>query len=314
MYAEAFDEDQERDWAEYERLLAVLPDGVEIVNPLDFEEWERLVPRPTLIVPDRAKQALENNPMNRKVSRYMVLRHVQAMTRGEWNFNGQTIGLDLNGNLVDGQHRLTALVETNMAMWVIVVAGLDPQAQETTDTGKSRTLANMLERRGEQDPRGLAAAVSWYWKLINNKMMATDPQWRAPTIQQGLQVLEENPRLRDDLVLGRQVGEHVRAGRTLFPALYYYLANFDEEDTAEFFERLRDGQLLVEGDPVYALRSSISNLVARTDVKTIPGDYLAAITIKAWNGYRKGTVVKLLKFRRGGASPEPFPQPIQEPL
>ena len=47
--------------------------------------------------------------------------------------------------------------------------------------------------------------------------------------------------------------------------------------------------------------------------KTVRGQrsetYLTAILIKAWNAYRSGEEVGVLRFRPGGAHPEKFPEP-----
>jgi len=39
-------------------------------------------------------------------------------------------------------------------------------------------------------------------------------------------------------------------------------------------------------------------------------DVIIALVLKAWNAYRSGETIQLLRFKVGGAHPEKFPEPI----
>jgi len=74
-----------------------------------------------LITPEIAEGLLETNDGNRSLSRGTVIAYVNDMLSGNWDETvGSAISIDSNGVLRDGQHRLTAIVESGVSvrMWV----------------------------------------------------------------------------------------------------------------------------------------------------------------------------------------------------
>ena len=50
---------------------------------------------------------------NRNISDMLVLKYAVAMLDGDWHNIGDPIRLDERGRLTDGQHRLSAVVESD---------------------------------------------------------------------------------------------------------------------------------------------------------------------------------------------------------
>jgi hypothetical protein len=300
------------------RNLGEAPEELAIANPLTPQELARITVSIELVTPQMAAEWLGHNPTNRQMSPNRLRRNTETMREGDWGFNGQPITKDKNGNVVDGQHRLASLISAQMSAWFIVIRGLEPIAQETTDLNQPRKLKDMIYRRGYANHSDLAAVTNWLWRYLEGKMTGTAYASKFPTVPQGLKVFEEHvDGFQDSLRVGSRVGKSLKVGRPVFSMLHYVLSDIDQEDTDEFFARLADGQALVEGDSIYALRRAIDNLRKQqvSHTRGIPGEYLAAITIKAWNSYRRGDRnVKVVVWKRGGAHPEPFPTPIVAPL
>ena len=55
------------------------------------------------------------------------------MQNGEWKLNGKSICFDWNGRLLNGQHRLSAVVRSGVPLTTLVVRGLDPALVPTQD-------------------------------------------------------------------------------------------------------------------------------------------------------------------------------------
>lgn len=73
------------------------------------------------ITPEIAQALLETNTENRKLSRGTVQAYSQDILAGNWDENvGVAISIDENGILRDGQHRLSAIVQTGIGIhtWV----------------------------------------------------------------------------------------------------------------------------------------------------------------------------------------------------
>ncbi len=74
-----------------------------------------------LITPEIAAAMLETNNENRKISKGTVEAYMNDILSGNWNEAvGVAISIDENGILRDGQHRLTAIVQSGKSihMWV----------------------------------------------------------------------------------------------------------------------------------------------------------------------------------------------------
>src|SRR5947199_10315040 len=72
------------------------------------------------ITPKKAAEYLGLNTANRPLSNRTVREFAAAMRRGEWRVTHQGIAFDTTGALVDGQHRLAAIVEADLPVDVTV--------------------------------------------------------------------------------------------------------------------------------------------------------------------------------------------------
>lgn len=83
-------------------------------------------------------------------------RYKAEMLAGRWKENGQPIVFEGNNYLVDGQHRLRAIIEADIPVKSLVVYGVDTDAAMTIDTGLSRTLGDVFMMRGVRNARLLS--------------------------------------------------------------------------------------------------------------------------------------------------------------
>ena len=102
------------------------------------------------ITPARAAELLEANTTNRPLSRPVVRSFAEAMRRGEWMVTHQGIAFDVNGVLVDGQHRLAAIIEADRPVELTVFTEVGEGTFDVLDTGKRRTAADVLAIEGEK--------------------------------------------------------------------------------------------------------------------------------------------------------------------
>ena len=116
------------------------------------------------ITPEMASEMLERNKNNyRKISYETVRRYSEIMKRGGWRMNSESIKLDRNGNVIDGQHRLAAIVKSGMTIKTAVVYNLDADTADVLDRGRPRTLAQLT--RGELNSS--EAAIARYLLKVN---------------------------------------------------------------------------------------------------------------------------------------------------
>lgn len=96
------------------------------------------------ITPTVARLMLESQQYNRKVRNGHVVELASAITRGEWRTTHQGIAFDNCGRLIDGQHRLRAIILSGVSIDMMVTIGCDPSDFEVMDISATRTAADRL--------------------------------------------------------------------------------------------------------------------------------------------------------------------------
>ena len=102
----------------------------------------KLISKIILITPEMAQKCLSKNPLNRRIDPVVVRRYAEEMRTSRWRITHQGICFDENGNLLDGQHRLAAIVKCGIAQWMFVVKGVPRTSCPAIDTGRMRSLSN----------------------------------------------------------------------------------------------------------------------------------------------------------------------------
>lgn len=107
------------------------------------------------ITPEMAREWLTRNMQgNRPVLKTTVHNYARQMKAGTWNLTHQGIAFDEDGVLVDGQHRLHAIIEANVPVKMNVTYNVHREQGEvfTIDMGRKRTYANVAQMSGITDP------------------------------------------------------------------------------------------------------------------------------------------------------------------
>ena len=128
-----------------DRLSSIIP----------LVEWQKLnIKQPRLVrvavYSSVAKEMLALNVKNRRIRRNAVDYLKHQITVGEWrNDHPQPVIFSDGGRLIDGQHRLQAILEMNIdassALIVRVETGAHDDVREYLDTGVPRSLDDRVE-------------------------------------------------------------------------------------------------------------------------------------------------------------------------
>lgn len=100
------------------------------------------------IGPDKANEYLATNVCNRACSKAAVKRWAETMRAGAWKLSSDAIAFDWNGVLINGQHRLNALIQTGATMPFLVGYNFPPESKNSLDVGKKRSLHEILTING----------------------------------------------------------------------------------------------------------------------------------------------------------------------
>lgn len=258
-----------------------------------------------IITPEQAIDLLGYNSQNRNVRPDVVNRYARDMLANEWTPDS-VIKIDEKGILVDGQHRLFAVIEADIPMTFIIVRDVTEEARWTVDTGLKRSFHDMLSMQGERNTTDLATIVRVHWQYHYDQLIANT----TPTINELMVHLQNNPGLRDATKFGRSLQHIFRVSAGPVGAALYEFIQRDAGMASSFVAHIRTDVHLATDDPTLAWRRWAGNLKTAGDADKIT---TFAITIKAWNAFVNGKGLRVLHWRRFGPTAEPFPT-IARPL
>lgn len=95
--------------------------------------------------PTAQKILLASNYDNRKVRKSVVAKYARDMLNGNWLFTPEPIVISKTGRLLNGQHRLMAVVESHCPQKFMVTSGFDDETFSVLDRGALRTKSDALK-------------------------------------------------------------------------------------------------------------------------------------------------------------------------
>lgn len=115
-----------------------------------------------IITPEMASDFLSQNQGNRAIRRSWVMELARRMSEGEWEITHQGIAFDTLGNLVDGQHRLHAIVLSGASVTMAVTSGIAPKGAIglPIDEGVKRSISDQLGI-----PKGITTAATFLTRI-----------------------------------------------------------------------------------------------------------------------------------------------------
>lgn len=244
------------------------------------------------------------NTHNRNIKPPKVDQFARAMREGEWKFNGNRICISDTGVILDGQHQLSAIVDSGTTQKFIVVKGLPEDTQETMDTGSQRSIGDVLKLRGYPSSIQLGVIAR---TILSYKKSQTLVTWARRDIMpwEIVSYVDENADiLLDSLHAGSAAKRYLnRPSVTSLASLHYLFSLVSTEDADAFFFMLRTGEG-IDNESVRTLRKALT----LNHHHAMNSNTAIAVTVKAFNYWREGRDVKHLSWRGGGSSPETFPQ------
>jgi hypothetical protein len=260
------------------------------------------------IGPSEASALLARNVANRPLRPRYVESLSRQMQDGYWQLVGDPIRIAEDGRLLDGQHRLHAILTSGTTQQFVMVDGLDERAQLAMDSGIRRSFADILQMAGESNCRNIAAvtrlALMRDLGYSYSDMAAGSVQFGSSELQA---TLDKHPELRDAAREGQSAFNAMRIPASFAGFGWWEFGHINADDRDEFYRKIREKDFFGPTDPVSRLYTTMLENAASS--RDIPRLTKFALFIKTWNHFRDGTEGKVLYWRRGGANPESFPTP-----
>lgn len=265
-------------------------------------------PKVVRVQPATATKILNKNTMNRPLRDGRVDRYAAEMKAGKWRLNGETIKITKDGDLLDGQHRLFAVIEAGVAVDLMIIEGLDPSVMPTIDTGAPRSMGDVLAIGGGKNANTVAATLRWLVWYHRRKRGPSGPSKEhgkenaAYTNQALLEALPRYGGLEDRVreAVSKTKAKVLISGGVL-SFVYFMAYRTDPAKAGAWLATLDSG--IVEGvhNPVHALRERL--IAFKASNRKPAAVEIAALASKSWNAYASGHVMKVLRW----TSTEDFP-------
>jgi hypothetical protein len=198
--------------------------------------------RETLITPATATTWLEGNTHNRPVRDATVKRYARDMKAGRWQLTHQGIAFGPEGELLDGQHRLWAIVTAETAVRMMVARGVSPGVQAVIDDNMPRSAGDGLKLQYDTPTRAVEVAVA--------KWLASDQVRSRPSRQE---VIETFLAHREAIGFASRSFPRMLRGVTIAAVLTVLARAWysqDRDKLARFAEILATGRLHSEAEDV----------------------------------------------------------------
>lgn len=255
--------------------------------------------------PEVAKGFLEFLPeRQRSLSPASVDMYTADMLEGEWIFTGDAIRFDTEGNLIDGQHRCTSVVESGRTVPAVVIRGLGGDAILNLDNGRRRSFADDLKIKGYPNHTNLAAIVGrvWHWEhgnfgykgvpMVQNALYANT----SPTRSQLWSTLTGHEELVEVATHAQRIARYTpNVPASVNGFAWWLLGKADVDKREAFFHELVNG--VTQNNPEYPITVLKRVTTRRMGPSERPESWVwLAYYIKAWNAWYNEQSISYLRM------------------
>jgi hypothetical protein len=251
------------------------------------------------ITPLLAAEYMAKNTRNRHINWRTVAKYAHDIENGNWQMAGEPIKFGSDGSLLDGQHRLEAILKTQQAVQMVVVRGLAPESQHVMDSGKPRGFAGQLQIAGHPNASRLAATARLaYWHhhgiLFNDSRIKEEV-----SISDLIAFVDFNPDLATAItLLPSNYRQKIDASPQVICTFIWITRRRDSEASERFMDQLITKANLPNGSPILALDSRFREM-SRLKTHVSRSVALSAF-IRAWNAWRQDKPLGRIQTHREG--------------
>lgn len=237
-----------------------------------------------MITPQIAESWLSKNIENRKMKKRLIDRLSNDLRTKKWRLTGDTIKFDTKDNLVDGQHRLTACVDTQESFPSLVVYGVATDTHDVMDTGISRSAGDLLAMHGVSYS---LAVASMFRLMIHQKRGLEARNNRYASHSEIMDMRKRHPHMEEYVVAPGTMPRGIPA----FGVSYLcYIAHYIGKDSRgkAMLNVLITGTPDYPGDPIHKFREAcIRTIPDNPTMRARHTDVKIQTLFKCWNKFAK---------------------------
>ena len=250
------------------------------------------------ITPDRADALLHTSAGNRSISKHLVRFLASEMSSGSWMLNGEPIIISITGKLIEGHHRMHACITSGRPFVTAVTYGVDDGAFVTINTGRTRSPGDVFKIIGIPNSNKMSSVVNKSIYYMHSVGKDSVNEWNVPFTMSKNKLVEvyhaDAERYIDANAHAYRIYDALPSSiPSVVGGMHYLFSTVNPILAADFAEKVRSGANLPEGHPAMALRNA---WIKRREAKRrSSSSEMMVITCHAWNAFRHGRSVKLLR-------------------
>lgn len=260
------------------------------------------------INPIVAQRILKDNIGNRNPSEKAVNMYAKDMEEGRWKINtGDTIKISKTNRLLDGQHRLLAIIKSNKTFEFTVAYNVPDDVFDVIDTNKNRSKNDVFAIAKIPNSSACSSIINSYLSLKKGNSTTEGKSSTGITNTIILDKYKENAEHWQD-VSKFSIKIYNSFAKILplatigsFYALFY---DINPQDAREFFNQVGTGENVTNNSISLLRKALLNDKVASRKITT---RHKNALIIKSWNAFRKNDHFKSLRF---DSDSDLFPKPI----
>lgn len=212
--------------------------------------------------PERARQWLENNFRNRPLKDDVVAAYARDMLNGVWVSTHQGVAFNDRDELIDGQHRLHAVMRSGVTVRMMATFGLpsaiegrEMTTMDAVDRGRTRSVADQLTIQHGFKNASITAAI-----CMGIAGLCFRERTRRLSVGQTLDIF----RIYEGAILwmierrSKENGLKVAGVLAAFVFAMWARAE-DTQAVGAMYERLISGKGLAKGSAMSALRAFLTS-------------------------------------------------------
>lgn len=258
------------------------------------------------IGPAEAEAMLAKSAINRKLRSRLVESYTEDMREGLWNETGEAIKISRTGQLLDGQHRLNAIIEAGVTLELLVVRGLPDESQALMDQGAARTAREALELSGVTYSAWTSAIARWVLLAGEPGPEIAARMKRKASTARIQKIVKENPDIQDAAANYGGLQKHIPGSPTAIGYCWFWMNRVDPTACQEFFGAMATMSFKALEDPRKAALKTLGRLeeygVTHNKDKAVA---TVSVLTRSWNAWRVGDELGSMRVKARGRLIDP---------
>lgn len=258
-----------------------------------------------VVTPEIAKLWLTVNTMNRRIDKKVVDYYADQMIRDQWTLSQDAITFSNTNKLLNGQHRLHAIIKSQTEQPFIIVYNMTESAFINMDLNKRRSPGDIFQILNIKEYNNVSAGLNKYFSLKRgytlkgNEYGSIKRSLMKLSINDMIDFYYTNIALLDEIILlSAQLYTRFKYFKRSDYIAYITLLIIDKNHNPykvyNFFKQLSYGGKEIENNTISILRDKLMFNETATHKMTAATRHF--YIVKTWNAYIRNIEYKVLKM------------------